>query len=115
MDKGISFYFGFKVDPEKRAELIKKAGFDCVTTSADKKFIKQNGKIRNQVKIFKKYGLKLSSLHMTYNSEDLHYFWENCKFGEKLKKNLIKDVKIAKKYGFKCVVVHLLGEYSSIG
>ena len=34
---------------------------------------------------------------------------------EHLKKNLIKDVKIAKKYGFKCVVVHLFGKYSEIG
>lgn len=115
MDKGISFYFGFDVEPELRAEMIKDAGFDCVITNADKKFVWQNGTIESQVKIFKKVGLKLSSLHMSYNAEDLHYFWENCKKGEKLKKNLIKDVKIAKKYGFTCVVVHLFGEYSEIG
>ena len=30
-------------------------------------------------------------------------------------KNLIKDIKIAHKYGFKCVVVHLDGEPSEIG
>lgn len=115
MDKGISFYFGFQMDAELRAKKIKEAGFDCVITSADKKFDKQNGSISKQVKLFRKYGLKLSSLHMAYNSEDLHYFWEDCKQGEKLKKNLIKDVKIAKKYGFTCVVVHLYGEYSAVG
>lgn len=115
MDKGISFYFGFDIEPELRAKMIKDAGFDCVITNADKKFVWQNGTIESQVKIFKKVGLRLSSLHMSYNAEDLHYFWENCKKGEKLKKNLIKDVKIAKKYGFTCVVVHLFGEYSEIG
>ena len=99
MDKGISFYFGFQMDAELRAKKIKEAGFDCVITSADKKFDKQNGNISKQVKLFRKYGLKLSSLHMAYNSEDLHYFWEDCKQGDRLKKNLIKDVKIAKKYG----------------
>lgn len=115
MDKGISFYFGFNIEPEERAKLIKRAGFDCVITNADKKFKKQNGSIARQVKIFKKVGLKLSSLHMAYNAEELHYFWENCKEGENLKKNLLKDIKIAKKYGFSCVVVHLFGEYSEVG
>ncbi len=115
MNKGISFYFGYNVEPFKRAQMIKQAGFDCVITSADEKFKKQNYSIKKQVAIFKKVGLKLSSLHMAYDTVNLHYFWENCKFGEKLKKMLIKDVKIAKKYGFSCVVVHLLGEYSKVG
>lgn len=115
MNKGISFYFGFNVKPELRAKKIKEAGFDSIITSADKRFNKQNGKISKQVKLFKKYNLKLSSLHMTYNNDELPYFWEEGKEGEKLKKNLIKDVKIAKKYGFSCVVVHLFGKYSNVG
>lgn len=115
MNKGISFYFGFNTAPELRAKQIKEAGFDSVITSADKKFNKQNWKISKQIKLFKKYDLKLSSLHMAYNSDDLHYFWEEGKEGEKLKRNLIKDVKIAKKFGFSCVVVHLFGEYSKVG
>ena len=52
---------------------------------------------------------------MSYDANNLHYFWEDGKIGEKMKKNLIKDVKIAKKYGFSCVVTHLFGEYSEIG
>lgn len=115
MQKGISFYFGFEIDPEIRTKMIKDAGFDCVITNADKRFKDTNGSIRKQVRLFKKYGLKLSSLHMSYISQDLHYFWENGKMGDTLTKDLIKDVKIAKKYGFTCVVVHLFGEYSEIG
>ena len=115
MEKGIYFYFGFDIDPETRAKMIKKAGFDCVITSADKKLNSSNGNIRKQIRLFKKYDLKLSSLHMAYNTEDLHYFWEEGKMGDKMTKNLIKDVKIAKKYGFTCVVVHLFGEYSELG
>ena len=115
MKKGISFYFGFNIDPEIRVKMIKDAGFDCVITSADKKFNSSNGSIKKQVKLFKKYNLELSSLHMAYNTQELHYFWEEGKIGEKLTKNLIKDVKIAKKYGFTCVVVHLFGEYNEIG
>lgn len=115
MNKGISFYFGYYELPELRAKMIKEAGFDCIITSADNKFKKQNGSIRKQIKLFKKYDLKLSSLHMRYNSDELHYFWEDGKKGEKLKKHLIKDVKIAHKYGFSCVVVHLFGKYSKIG
>lgn len=115
MNKGISFYFGFNLKPEISAKLIKEAGFTSVITNADKKFKYQNGSIRKQIKIFKKYGIKLSSLHMQYNREELPYFWQEGKAGEHLKRRLIKDVKIAKKYGFTCVVVHLYGEYSKIG
>lgn len=115
MKKGIGFYFGYLMNIEQTVKLIKDAGFDCVITNADKKYKAENGKITKQVKLFKKYGLSLSSLHMSYNSDELHYFWEKGEKGETLKRKLIKDVKIAKKYGFKCVVVHLLGEYSLIG
>lgn len=115
MDKGISFFFGFNTKPELRAQQIKNAGFNCIITNADKKFNKQNGSIKKQIRLFKKHNLKLSSLHMAYNTNDLHYFWEEGKQGEKLKRNLIRDVKIAKKYGFTCVVVHLFGKYSAIG
>lgn len=115
MEKGISYFFGYKVGAKNLAKLIKDAGFDSVITSADKRFNKENGRISYQIKKLKKYGLKPSSLHFTYNASELHYFWEEGKEGECLKKNLIKDVKIAKKYGFKCVVVHLFGKYSEIG
>ena len=81
MEKGISFYFGFDIRPKLRAKMIKEAGFDCVITNADKRFNRQNGSIAKQVKLFRKNGLKLSSLHMSYKSDELHYFWEEGKFG----------------------------------
>lgn len=115
MDKGISFYFGFISNIRERARKIKEAGFDCVITNADKKYNYQNGSISKQVKAIKRAGLKLSSLHMRYTKAELPNFWKEGRKGEKLKRNLIKDVKIAHKYGFKCVVVHLVGEYSKVG
>ena len=115
MDKGITFYFGFNISPKLRAKMIRQAGFNYVITNADKRFNRQNGSIAKQIKLFNKNGLKVSSLHMTYKSEELPYFWEEGKFGEKLKKKLIKDVKIAHKYGFRCVVVHVDGQFSQIG
>lgn len=115
MNKGISFYFGYKIDYKKRAKMIKNAGFDCVITNADKHFNKQNGSIRKQIKEFKKVGLKLSSLHMRYDSSKLKYFFEDHKYGDKIERDLIKDLKIAKKYGFSCVVVHLKEEPTEIG
>lgn len=115
MKKGISLFFGYDVGAENLPKLIKKAGFDCVITSADERFNKQNGTIDEQIKRLKENGIELSSLHMTYDASELHAFWEEGKKGEELKERLIKDVKIAKKYGFTCVVVHLAGEYSEIG
>lgn len=115
MDKGISFYFGYKIDYKKRARMIKDAGFDCVITNADKSLNKQNGSIKKQVKLFKKVGLKLSSLHMSYKDKELKEFFLDSKIGNKLEKKLIKDLKIAKKYRFKCVVVHLKEKFSEIG
>ena len=115
MEKGICFFFGFATNPKERARKIKKAGFSCIITNADKRFNQQNGNIKKQIKLFKQNNLKLSSLHMRYNSPDLPYFWKDCKTGDRLEKNLIKDVKIAKKYGFKCVVVHLRGIPNEIG
>ena len=113
--KGISFYFGYKINYKERARMIKDAGFDCVITNADKNLNKQNGSIRKQIKEFKKVGLSLSSLHMRYDSSELNNFFKDNKIGDKLEKILIKDVKIAKKYGFSCVVVHLKEEFSFIG
>lgn len=113
--KGISLYFGYKTDYRERIRLIKEAGFECVITSADPELNKQNGTIRKQVKMFKKFGLKLSSLHMTYKGNELHNFFMDNEIGNKLEKRIIKDLKIAKKYNFTCVVVHLSGEESKIG
>lgn len=115
MRKGITLFFGFEIPLEERVKMIKDAGFDCIITSADPKFNKQNGTFKQQIKMFKKYGIKHSSLHMRYNSQDLPFFWQKGRKGDKIEKNLIKDLKLAKKYGFKCVVVHCKGEYSKIG
>lgn len=115
MNKGISFYFGYKIEYKVRARMIKDAGFHSIITNADPRFNKQNGSIRKQIKIFKKVGLKLSSLHMRYKEKELKNFFLDNKIGNKIEKNIIKDLKIAKKYGFSCVVVHLVGEFSEIG
>ena len=112
---GIRFYFGYNIEPELRAKLISDAGFKSIITSADKKYNKQNGTIAKQVKLFKKYNLKPSSLHMVYNSCQLPYFWKKGFKGFKLKQNLIRDVKTAHRYGFASVVVHLIGQYSKVG
>ena len=115
MKKGISLFFGFSLPAEERVQMIKDAGFDCIITSADTKYNKQNGKIKKQVELFKKYGLKLSSLHGRYRQEQLPLFWEKGKAGNKIEREIKKDVKIAHKYGFTCVVLHCRGEFSSIG
>jgi len=115
MKKGISFYFGFKDEGshEERARLIKEAGFDCVITSADKRFAKQNGSFKDQIKYFKKYGLALSSLHMRYLCSELPEFFRDGKIGNRMEKDLMDDVKLAAKFGFSCVVVHLFCEEES--
>lgn len=116
MNKGICFHFGYMYkNVEQQVKDIKESGLNCVICTADPKFNKENGIIKKQVKLFKKYGLKLSSLHMRYNREDLPNFWLNNKIGNKVERGLIKDLKVANKYGFKCVVVHMAGEKSEIG
>lgn len=118
MDKGICFHFRYVYEGlniKQQIKDIKAAGFDCVMDTADPKFKFQNGRNNKRFKLFKKYGLKLSSLHSRYIRKELPHFWMKDKIGNKLEKNLIKDVKIAHKYGFKCVVVHLKGETSEIG
>lgn len=116
MKKGICFHFGYVYnDLEEQVKAIKNAGFDCVMTNADPNMAKENGTIKQQVELFKKYGLELSSLHMQYKRDDLPHFWHDNNIGKRLEKTLKKDVKIAKKYGFKCVVVHLRGEPNEVG
>ena len=115
MNKGISFYFGFDDNVEQRAKLLKEIGFDCVITNADKKFNKQNATIKEQIKLFKQYNFKLSSLHMRYNTKDLPYFWTKSRKGNWMEQRLIKDVKIAHKYGFPYVVKHVKGVPAEIG
>ena len=52
---------------------------------------------------------------MRYKKDSLEHFWIDDKIGDMLEKNLKKDIKIAKKFGFKCVVVHLCGVPNKIG
>ncbi len=112
---GISWFFGFNIKPKERAKLLHRYGFERVMTNADKRLNKQNGTIGQQMKLFRKYHLQPSSLHMTYTREELPAFWKTGKLGDRLEKDLIRDVKVAKKYGFHSVVVHITGEYSKIG
>ncbi len=116
MNKGICFHFGFVYDDLKeQVKDIKNMGFDCVMTNPDPAMNKENGSIKKQVKLFGKYGIQLSSLHMRYRRVELPHFFMDDKIGKKLEKNLIKDVKIAHKYGFTCVVVHVEGKTNVIG
>lgn len=116
MNKGIFFHFGYVYKSiEEQVKDIKEAGFDCVVDTADPKFKFENGNNHKRFKLFKRYGLKLSSLHSRYKRDKLSHFWCDDKIGKKLETNLIKDIKIAHKYGFTCVVVHLKGEVSEIG
>ncbi len=113
MNKGLSFYFGYLEDTKLKAKKLKQIGFDCIMTSADPKFKFQDGSIGRQVRIIKKNKLKLSSLHFRYSGKDLPEFWRDNEIGSQMEKNLITDIKVAAKYGFKCVVVHLRGEEAS--
>lgn len=113
--KGICLYFGYSIKQGESQKLIKKHGFDSIITIADKKLNWQNASIKKQVKSCKKNCLELSSLHMSYFGKDLTKFWQEGKYGNELEKSLIKDVKIAHRYKFTCVVVHLAGEPSKIG
>ena len=115
MKKYISLFFGFLSPVEERIKKIKQAGFDGVITTADPRFYYQNGKLSKQMKLFKKYGLEVSSLHARYVKENLPNFWLDGKAGDNIKKDIIKDLKLAKKYGFTCVVVHMRGAYTNIG
>ena len=116
MQKGISYFFGYSdISKEQRVKLISESGFDCVITSQDERFEKQNGDINFQVNLFKENGLNLSSLHNQYITSELPNFWLENEIGEKLEKNLIKDLETAKQYGFKCVVVHMIGTYNKVG
>ena len=115
MNKGISFYFGYLQEPEVSVKMIKEAGFDCVITSTDKKYDNQNGTLKEQVKLFKKYGLKLSSLHGRYDKNWSRLLWIKGIKGYFVYKKLVQDIKLAHKYGFTCVVMHLYGEPSQIG
>ena len=112
---GIRFYFGFASDPNKRIQKIKDYGFDAIITSPDKKYNKQNTSIKNQVKLAKENGLKLSSMHSTYKNELLPYFWQPGLKGWLIKRKLIKEARFAKKLGFACMVVHLDGKFSNLG
>lgn len=115
MDKGICFYFGYNVDKFESGKLIAESGLNTVMTCADPRFINENGDMDTQMQIFKENGLKVSSLHNQYRTEELENFWRDNKIGEKLEKTLILDIKTAKKYGFKCVVVHMMGEFNDFG
>ncbi len=115
MKKGITLYYGYNTKVEERINTIKWAGFDNVITCADRRFNHQNGSIKKQIELLRASGLGVSSLHMQYRGKDLPKFFKKGLAGYILQKRLEKDVKIAKKYGFYCVVVHLGGEPSEIG
>src|SRR5574344_817249 len=115
MKKGITNYWGFPIPIKKRIEIIKQAGFDCVMISLDSKFNKQNGTIGKQVKLIKRAGLSLTSAHSSYTTNLLPNFWLDNKIGDKITKQNIKELKLCKKYGCTCLVLHVVGNPSEIG
>ena len=115
MIKGICDYFGVKAPMKERLNKIKEYGFDAIIISADKKYDKVNGKLKKRIKYAKKIGLKLSSLHASYDNLILTNFFLDNKIGDKIEKQLIKEVKMCHKYNFLCLVVHLKGEPSKVG
>ena len=115
MKKGIAFFWGFKHIHSKRPKILQKVGFDNVIINADPKHNKQNGKITKQMKWFKQCNLGVSSLHMRYNAQDLPLFWTEGKMGNWMEKCLVKDIKLAGKYGIKHVVTHLMGTPCQVG
>lgn len=116
MNKGICFHFGYVYKSiKKQIKDIKAAGFNSVIDTADPAFERENGNNNKRIKLYKKYGLKLSSLHCRYKASELPHFWCEDSIGNKLEENLIKDVKFAYKHGFSCVVVHLKGNANQIG
>ncbi len=115
MDKGISIYFGYLSEPQERLRKIKEAGFTTIITSPDQKWDWQNGELKQQLKWIKKLGLKLSSLHSSYDSTQLKYFFQEGVVGDKQEKTWIKELKLCKKYGFSSLVVHLKGKPSVVG
>ena len=115
MNKGITFYYGYKIDYKERVKLISEAGFDAVMTNPDDRFLAQNGTMEEQIELFKKFNLKPTSLHNQYKTPELPNFWLEGEIGDRLEKTLIGDILTAKKYGFRCVVVHMVGKYSKVG
>lgn len=110
MKKGICFHWGFIISPEQKAQILSAVGFDSVIANADPKFDYQNGTFKEQVKLFKKYKLTPSTLHMQHDKNEISAFWEVGKKGDNLEKTLEKDILFAHKYGFSAVVVHLKSE-----
>lgn len=115
MKKGISLYFGRHYDWKKRFQDIKRAGFECFMTTADELFIDQEGAMDERMEYAKEIGLEPDSLHSSYISENLPYFWVEGSFGEEILKKLIYELQLAKQYKFKALVVHCLGEPSFVG
>ncbi len=115
MKKGISNFFGYEYDYNQIYKDIKNAGFDCIMSSSDKNFFYQTGNMKFQAKAMKELSLLPDSLHSTYKTDDLPYFFKSGLKGYKMLCSLKRDVKIAQKYGYKFLVVHLEGELSTIG
>ena len=115
MKKGISFYFGYNTNIHSRGKMIKAAGFDCVMANQDPRLNVHNGNFETQIKIFKKNNLEGSSLHNQYKTEELENFWLDNDVGKRLEETLKLDILAAQKYGFKCVVVHMMGNFSEFG
>lgn len=74
-------------------------------TSSDKKFKKQNGTLKEQVKLAKNNDLKIYAIHAKYNDELIDNFWNTLSF--KYVKLLYKDINLCKKYNILILVIHL--------
>lgn len=115
MRKGIVTFFGYAYDKNQIFQDIKDAGFDSVMASTDSRFFWETGDLDFQTKKMKELHLDTDSLHSTYVTASLPYMWQKGFKGYRILCGLKKDVKKAKKYGFKYLVVHTEGQISDIG
>lgn len=112
MDIAVTDFYGYDEDYKTRLNRIKKAGFTSVLLSNDKRYKKQNGPFGKRIKYLRKLGLKVSSLHASYITSILHQLTNEGKIGDKIEKGIIKEIKLAHKYGIKNLVVHIIGNHS---
>lgn len=115
MEKGITSFFGYHQPMEENIKQIKNAGFDRVMGATDPRYEKYNGTLDSQVKLIKKYGLKLGSLHARYDEDFAEEFWNEGPLGDRVEEDFIKDIIICEKYQFTCLVMHIYGKPSEIG
>ena len=109
MKKAINLYVA-PSDTLEKIKSIKEVGFDEIAIGFDN--LTENIKLDDVVKTLKNFDFNITYMHCAYFEPELKYIWLDDEKGEKVIKDLIRQIEETSKFEIKDFIIHTNGDFN---